>query len=381
MEFTVNNNTITAYGTINDGDGIAFLNLFQQIESNKKDITVKLHTYGGSVFDGNLIYNTIANSIANVQIHIVGIAASMGAIISLASDKVYIVENGYMMIHAPSGGVHGTANDLESNIKLMRSMEQNFISKLLEKTGKNQDYVKNWLVGDNWFDANQALQEGLVTGIIESETKINKNFNPSQLGTVAVYNRFSALLKNNTNINLNNDNMDLREELIKKFRLKNNASDTSIFNALEQVEEKYSSLRDGLIKLLSLEDTVSDEDILKSVEALTQVEQDVQEERKVEANYLISDALRKGKIVHGQKEYISNMFKTNFAGAKAFLNNAPERVTITSQIKNASSNQEQAKGTLPKSDWGIDEYRKFAPNELANDPELYRKLVKNKYKK
>ncbi len=381
MDFTVNNNIISAYGTINDGDGIAFLNLFQQIESNKKDITVKLHTYGGSVFDGNLIYNTIANSIANVQIHIVGIAASMGAIISLASDKVYIVENGYMMIHAPSGGVHGTANDLESNIKLMRSMEQNFISKLLEKTGKNQDYVKNWLVGDNWFDANQALQEGLVTGIIEPETKINKNFNPSQLGTVAVYNRFSALLKNNTNINLNNDNMDLREELIKKFRLKNNASNTSIFNALEQVEEKSSSLRDGLIKLLSLEDTVSDEDILKSVEALTQVEQDVQEERKVEANYLISDALRKGKIVHGQKEYISNMFKTNFAGAKAFLNNAPERVTITSQIKNASSNQEQAKGTLPKSDWGIDEYRKFAPNELANDPELYRKLVKNKYKK
>ena len=381
MDFTINNNIISAYGTINDGDGIAFLNLFQQIESNKKDITVKLHTYGGSVFDGNLIYNTIANSMANVQIHIVGIAASMGAIISLASDKVYIVENGYMMIHAPSGGVHGTANDLESNIKLMRSMEQNFISKLLEKTGKNQDYVKNWLVGDNWFDANQALQEGLVTGIIEPETKINKNFNPSQLGTVAVYNRFSALLKNNTNINLNNDNMDLREELIKKFRLKNNASNTSIFNALEQVEEKSSSLRDGLIKLLSLEDTVSDEDILKSVEALTQVEQDVQEERKVEANYLISDALRKGKIVHGQKEYISNMFKTNFAGAKAFLNNAPERVTITSQIKNASSNQEQAKGTLPKSDWGIDEYRKFAPNELANDPELYRKLVKNKYKK
>jgi ATP-dependent Clp endopeptidase proteolytic subunit ClpP len=379
MDFTVNNNIISAYGTINDGDGIAFSNLFQQIESNKKDITVKLHTYGGSVFDGNLIYNTIANSIANVQIHIVGIAASMGAIISLASDKVYIVENGYIMIHAPSGGVYGTANDLESNIKLMRSMEQNFISKLLEKTGKNQDYVKKWLVGDNWFDANQALQEGLVTGIIEPETKINKNFNPSQLGTVAVYNRFSALLKNNTNINLNNDNMDLREQLIKKFRLKNNASDTSIFNALEQVEEKSSSLRDGLIKLLSLEDTVSDEDILKSVEALTQVEKDVQEERKVEANYLISDALRKGKIVHGQKEYITNMFKTNFAGAKAFLNNAPERISITSQIRNTSTRQEQANGTIPKSDWTIDEYRKFAPKDLANDPELYKRLINAKF--
>lgn len=381
MDFTVKNNVITAYGTINDGDGIAFLNIFQQVESNKKDITVKLHTYGGSVFDGNLIYNTITNSIANVQIHIVGIAASMGAIISLACDKVYIVENGYMMIHAPSGGVYGTANDLESNIKLMRSMEQNFISKLLEKTGKNRDYVKNWLVGDNWFDANQALKEGLVTGIIEPETKIKKNFNPSQLGTVAVYNQFSALLKNNTKINLNNDNMDLRQQLIDKFRLKKNASDTSIFNAIEQSQETASGLRDGLIKLLSLEDNVSDEDILKSVQALTQVEQDVQEERKVEANYLIADALRKGKIVHGQKEHISNMFKKDFAGAKAFLINTPERVSITSMIQNTKNQKEQVKGNIPKSDWTIDEYRKFAPDELAKDPELYQNLVKAKYKK
>jgi len=377
MDFKVNNNTITAYGTINDGDGMEFTNQFKKVENNNKKVIVKLHTYGGSVFDGNLIYNTLINSLSDIEIHIVGIAASMGAVISLASDKVYMVENGYIMIHAPSGGTYGTAIDHENNIKLLRSIEANFIKKLSEKTAKGEDYVNKWMTGDNWFDANQALQEGLIAGILTAETKVKGTFDPKQLGAKEVYSRFSALMSNN----LNNDNMDLREELIKKFRLKNNASDTSIFNALEQVEEKSSSLRDGLIKLLSLEDTVSDEDILKSVEALTQVEQNVQEERKVEANYLISDALRKGKIVHEQKEYISNMFKTNFAGAKAFLNNAPKRVTITSQIRNASSNQEQAKGTLPKSDWGIDEYRKFAPNELAKDPELYQKLVKNKYKK
>ena len=375
MDFTINSNVITAYGTINDGDGIAFSNLFQQIENNKKDIIVKLHTYGGSVFDGNLIYNTIANSVANVQIHIVGIAASMGAIISLSTDKVFIVENGYMMIHAPSGGVYGTANDLESNIKLMRSMEQNFISKLLEKTGKNQEYVKNWLVGDNWFDANQALQEGLVSGIIESETKINKNFNPNQLGAVAVYNRFSALLKHKTNINLNNDNMDLREQLIKKLRLRKNVSDTAIFNALEEQELETSTLKDSLIELLGLEADVSDEDILKSIESLIQSGEETKEEKKVEANLLISDALKKGKIVPSQKGFISNMFVSNFKEAKEFLNNIPERVSITSQIKAVQDN----KVSSSKRDWGIDEYRKFAPKDLANDPELYQRLLKAKY--
>lgn len=374
MDFTINNNTITAYGTINDGDGMLFSNQFNQVANSHKTIIVKLHTYGGSVFDGNLIYNTLINSTADIEIHIVGIAASMGAVISLATEKVYMVENGYIMIHAPSGGTYGTATDHENNIKLLRSIEANFIKKLSEKTAKGEDYVNKWLVGDNWFDANQALQEGLIAGILTAETKVKGTFDPKQLGAKEVYSRFSALMSNK----LNSNKMDLRQQLIKKFGLRNDASDTAIFNALE--EQDTNSLRDGLIKLLSLEDTVSDEDILKSVEALTQVEQDVQQERKVEANYLISDALRKGKIVHGQKDFITNMFKTNFAGAKAFLNNTPERVPITSQIRNVS-NQEQAKGTLPKSEWGIDEYRKFAPNDLANDPELYQKLVKNKYKK
>ena len=379
MDFTVNNNIITAYGTINDGDGIVFSDQFKQVENNNKKVIVKLHTYGGSVFDGNLIYNTIVNSLADVEIHIVGIAASMGAVISLATDKVYMVENGYMMIHAPSGGAYGTATDLENNIKLLRSIEANFIKKLSEKTAKGEDYVNKWLTGDNWFDANQALQEGLITGIIEPETKIKKNFDPSQLGAKEVYSRFSALLKSKTNINLNNDNMDLRAQLIDKYRLKKNASDTAIFNAIEQTEETTSSLRDGLIELLKLGADVSDEEIIKSVESLVQASEDTKEEKTVEANYLISDALKKGKIVPAQKVYMANMFASDFKGAKAFLDKIPERVSITSMINNASN--QTANNVVPKSDWGIDEYRKFAPKELEEDPELYKRLVDAKYKK
>ena len=170
MEFTTNKNIITAYGNIEDGDGIKFSNLFDKVESTNAEIILKLHTYGGSVFDGNIIYNAISNSSANVIIHIVGIAASMGAVISLASNTVLMAENGYLMIHAPSGGTNGTASDHENNINLLRSMETNFISKLIEKTGKVEQDIKPWLIGDNWFDASHALNEGLKTGILKPES-------------------------------------------------------------------------------------------------------------------------------------------------------------------------------------------------------------------
>ena len=375
MEFTINKNIITAYGTINDGDGLKFSNLFDKVENSNTEIILKLHTYGGSVFDGNIIYNAISNSSANVIIHIVGVAASMGAVISLASNTVLMVENGYLMIHAPSGGTNGTATDHENNINLLRSMETNFISKLIEKTGKAEQDIKPWLIGDNWFDANQALNEGLITGILKPETKIKKDFNPMQLGEKAVFNRFSALM-NNTNLNKNT--MDLRQELINKFKLKKGVSDTSIISAIEEQETEISALRESIISLLALQSDATDEEILKQIESLQEVNDGLQEEKKVEASYLIANAIRTGKVNGNQKEFLTTMFKANHNQAKAFLSNTPERVTITSQIKNAQSNKQDS---IPKSNWTIDEYRKFAPKELENDRELYDRLVKAKYNK
>lgn len=372
MEFTVNNNTITAYGTINDGDGMEFTNQFKTVENNNKKVIVKLHTYGGSVFDGNLIYNALINSLSDIEIHIVGIAASMGAVISLATDKVYMVENGYIMIHAPSGETYGTITDHENNIKLLRSIEANFIKKLSEKTLKGENYVNKWLVGDNWFDANQALQEGLIAGILTAETKVKGIFDPKQLGAKEVYSRFSALMSNN----LNNNKMDLKQQLIKKFKLRSDASDTAIFNAVEGEQV----LKDKLIELLQLDLTASDEEIIKSIKTLVESNESVAEERKVEANFLIADAIRKGKIVGGQKQFLAGLFTANFQQAKEFLNNTPERVSITSMMKTPSNSNPTFKGAeTSKSDWGIDEYRKFAPQDLANDPELYDRLVKAKF--
>ena len=373
MEFTVKNNVITAYGTINDGDGMLFTNHFIQAENKSRKVIVKLHTYGGSVFDGNLIYNTIINSLSDVEIHIVGIAASMGAVISLASDKVYMVENGYMMIHAPSGGTYGTANDHENNIKLLRSIETNFIKKLSEKTAKGSDYVSKWMIGDNWFDANQALKEGLITGILTSETEVKGTFDPKQLGAKEVYNRFSALTENNLNIN----NMDLKQNLIKKYALRNDASDTAILNAIEEEQ----GLKDKLIELLQLELTASDDEIIKSIKTLIESNEAVAEERKVEANFLIADAVRKGKVAGGQKQFLLGLFTANFQQAKEFLNNTPERVSISSQMRTPSNVHTHISTETSKADWGIDEYRKFAPKDLADDPELYQRLLKEKFKK
>lgn len=372
MEFNTKENVITAFGDIYEGDGSIFSNILSEQEQIYPNIIIKLHTNGGSVFDGNIMYNAIINSKASISIHIVGIAASMGAILSLSIDEVYMVENGYLMIHAPSYGGYGTAKDLESSVKLLKAIENNFIKKLQQKTGKNVEYVEKWLNGDNWFSAEQALQEGLIKGIIAPEHNFRANFNPKNLPTKEVFARFENLFNNHFNY----ENMDFRQQLASRFNLQATTSDTKILQEVDGLKQ----LKNSIIDLLKLEKETSNEDILRAIQNLLDEQGNLEEERQEEAKRLTLQAIRNGQISAMQETHILGMFKKDFKGTKQFLDNAPRKspIDIMALIKN-NQNESQNNHQKPKSEWSLDDYRKNAPKELEQNPQLYKRLIKEKY--
>jgi len=127
MDFSTNNNIITAYGTIVDGDARRFEGTLSQLSGIHDRIIIRVHTYGGNVFEGNQMCNALANCTADVELHVVGVAASMGAILTLYCEKVFIAENGFLMFHAPFSQTHGTAKEHESSLQLLRLIEDSFV--------------------------------------------------------------------------------------------------------------------------------------------------------------------------------------------------------------------------------------------------------------
>ncbi|CAA0211094.1 head maturation protease, ClpP-related [Tenacibaculum maritimum] len=375
MEFSIDNNIITALGDIQEGDGTKFISVLSKVEKAFDEITIKLHTYGGSVFDGNLIYNEILGSSSEITIHIIGVSASMGAIIALSIEEVYMVENGYVMIHAPSGGVYGTADDMENQINLLRSIEENFTNKLEAKTGKERSYVEKWLSGDNWFSAKQALEEGLIKGILGYELEVKANFDPSKIPIKEAFSRFTALFDSKKN---KTKNMNLRQELIEKFKLKANSSDTKIMYEIEENEQ----FRLELLEILNLDSDVSNEDIISAIKKLQEIKHNINKEEEEEAEKIIEEAIVKRKINPNQRKYIKNMFKNDFKGTKEYLNNIRQAApNITSLIKRSKFDSDLTKNSFekPKSEWDLEDYRKYAPNELANNPKLYKSLKEAKF--
>lgn len=370
MIFSVNQNTLTAYGIIWPGDGMQFVSMLTQLEGQNTKLTIKLHTEGGSVFDGNLIFNAINKSKAAIELHVVGIAASMGAVIALSCKNVYMVENGYMMLHEASGSTHGTALDHENNAKLLKSINANFLKKLTKKTGKAESYVKKWLTGDNWFNADQALQEGLITGIIDAETDIEA-INPQQLGVTETFNRFSALLLPKATETHTNLDTNMKKPIIDALALTGvteQSSDTAVIEAVKQhYEAKELKLQAKLDKEIKLREAA---------------EKKVTDQHTATVVEMLRIAKKEGKITEEQvPTYTAIAEKSGVDALKTVLGAIPARKPIAGQF------QQSGKSDAPvgRENWDWDKWQKEDPKGLEalskETPEAFTALYNQKYKK
>lgn len=259
MIFGIKENTLTMYGTIWEYDGQDFVYYLNMLENKYSEITIRMHTYGGSVFAGNLMCNAIERSSADITIIVDGLAASMGAVIILSSKKVKIVNNGYVMIHAPSSGSYGNAKDHESSAKLLRLMEDNFEHKLILRTGKSKEEVRTWLETDTWLSAQEALDLGLVSEVIPASIDtVYPSFVPEDVGETEVFNMYAALLTSVPSPAVSafmgfpqiqqpqqiqsNFNNDMKQLLITMFALNTVNAQSSDTAVLEAMQKKVSDL-------------------------------------------------------------------------------------------------------------------------------------------
>src|SRR4030067_3643906 len=89
--------------------------LFLEAEDPDKDIQLYINSPGGIVPSGLAIYDTIQFVKPDVATTCVGMAASMGALVSAAGTKGKrgALPNTRIMIHQPWGGVQGQGTAIE----------------------------------------------------------------------------------------------------------------------------------------------------------------------------------------------------------------------------------------------------------------------------
>ena len=144
------------------------------LEADKpgEPITLYLNSPGGEVNSGFAIFDTIRFISSPVTIINTGLCASIATVINVAAKKErrFSMPNAKFLIHQPliPGQVYGQASDLEITAReILKTREK--INKLLSKeTGTPLEKVEKDTIRDYWMNAQEAVEYGLVTKIVET---------------------------------------------------------------------------------------------------------------------------------------------------------------------------------------------------------------------
>ena len=143
--------------------------LFLEAEDPDKDIFLYINSPGGSVSAGLAIYDTMQYIKCECQTICVGLAASMGAFLLAAGakGKRKTLSNAEIMIHQPSGGAQGQATEIRIHAEQILKIRERLNRILSDRTGQPLSVIEADTERDNYMDAEQALQYGLVDEIIQ----------------------------------------------------------------------------------------------------------------------------------------------------------------------------------------------------------------------
>lgn len=362
MYAEIDGNNVKLYGTIWQGDGPYIVSSLKKLLASKGDVIINVHSPGGSVIDGNLIFNAIKASKANITIEIDGLAASMMSIIMLAADTVRMASNAFVMIHAPSGYNQGNAKSFESTAKVLRAMEKTFLATLSSKMGKPEAELTELMVGDNWYTAEEALSAGLIDEIIDPIISDNADISAYQ-DIKMVASLFSAW-----------DNPDQEEQKPPTPPITNTQNTPK-----NKVEMKLNAKS---LQALGLDENSTEEQINAAIEAHQQkverMEQKEKADLKARAEKLVTGAVTAGKILGSEKEQYLQDAEANYDLTERMLAKIPGKgnlgaTQMTPEAGAAASGRES---------WTFDNWRKQDPKGLIamkqNDPEAYAELVNNK---
>ena len=134
-----------------------------------REITVRINSCGGNVWDGWAIYNMLAARKQNVTVVVEGIAASIASVIALAGKEVKMAKASIMMIHDASGMCIGTADDMTEMAAALQKHTDIIAGLYSDKCGKTAEEMKSLMSEETWLSAQEAVDLGLADSVIGGE--------------------------------------------------------------------------------------------------------------------------------------------------------------------------------------------------------------------
>ncbi|MBO6716519.1 MAG: ATP-dependent Clp protease proteolytic subunit [Rhizobiaceae bacterium] len=139
-------------------------------EDGDAPINMFISSPGGHVESGDMVHDIIKFIKPTVRTIGSGWVASAGALIFIGAkpENRYCLPNTRFLLHEPSGGIGGTASDIEIQAEQLMRMRERFHKLFAAATGQTPEKVAKDMARDFWLTTDEALAYGLLGSVITS---------------------------------------------------------------------------------------------------------------------------------------------------------------------------------------------------------------------
>lgn len=166
------NTDVFIYDEIGGSMGVDAATFAEELNAiTTPQITVRINSPGGSLFDGIAIYNTLVQHRSTVRTRVDGIAASAASIIAMAASPynakadtggVEMMLGSQLMIHDASAAMAGNAADMAAMSEFLNRQSNNITGIYVRKAGGTAEDWRDKMLAETWFFADEAVAIGLA---------------------------------------------------------------------------------------------------------------------------------------------------------------------------------------------------------------------------
>lgn len=160
--------------------GVTSAEFRTELNGIKADVIhLRLDCPGGDVFMARAMKTALEQHSARVVVHIDGVAASAASYLMMGGDEIEIAQGAQIMIHNAWGFTIGDNREHQKSADLLLKIDNGIRRDYAAKTGASDDEFIKLMNEETWFEADEALDVGLVDRVYEKQGGANNRFDLS----------------------------------------------------------------------------------------------------------------------------------------------------------------------------------------------------------
>ena len=175
-------------------------------EANGEDLDIKINSPGGDVFSASEIYSELRAYKGNVNIKIIGLAASAASVISMAGHSS-MSPTAQLMVHNVSSCTRGDYRDMDHMSEVLKNANDTIANAYMCKSGMSREQALELMNNETYLSAQKAKEFGLIDEIMFEDTSKVPLENLSNINMEGFYNSATSIPK------------DLIENLMKNIKI------------------------------------------------------------------------------------------------------------------------------------------------------------------